>query len=272
MAVPGAVIDAFGLSGTGERLDGGLGPAFRFGDVVVKPVDDAVEAAFIASVMAAVVVDETKVRVARPAATQDGRWVAEGWAASHRVEGRQLRSNHPWPMALTAIAALHDGLEAIGRDPVLDGRGHRWAVADGLAWGEAATSLHPRIEALVGRVQDGLTTTDAESQLIHGDCFSNLLFADGLAPAVIDFSPYWRPGSWATAIYVVDAVAWGGGDQGLLDLLPMSPEMHDLLRRAAIFRLVALDGYRRELGQDIESQLPAYESMVDTVMSLSRPS
>jgi hypothetical protein len=42
--------------------------------------------------------------------------------------------------------------------------------------------------------------------------------------------------------------------------------MGALLRRAAIFRLVALDGYRRELGQDIEPHLPAYEAMVELVL------
>ena len=31
------------------------------------------------------------------------------------------------------------------------------------------------------------------SQLIHGDLTENILFAEGLSPAVIDFSPYWRP-------------------------------------------------------------------------------
>lgn len=43
------------------------------------------------------------------------------------------------------------------------------------------------------------------SQLVHGDLSGNVLFAEGLAPAIIDFSPYWRPTSYADAIVVIDA-------------------------------------------------------------------
>ena len=51
---------------------------------------------------------------------------------------------------------------------------------------------------------------------MHGDLTGNVLFADDLAPAVIDFSPYWRPTGFASAIVVGDALLWEGADETLL--------------------------------------------------------
>lgn len=49
---------------------------------------------------------------------------------------------------------------------------------------------------------------------IHGDLTGNVLFAAGRAPAVIDFSPYWRPPVFAEAIVVADGLLWGAGPRG----------------------------------------------------------
>jgi hypothetical protein len=79
--VPDDVCAAFGLTGVPEELAGGMSPVFRFGDVVVKTVDDHAEATMIADVMSVVDVDATLVRVARPVRAADGAWVAAGWTA-----------------------------------------------------------------------------------------------------------------------------------------------------------------------------------------------
>ena len=52
---------------------------------------------------------------------------------------------------------------------------------------------------------------------MHGDLTGNVLFARGLPPAVIDFSPYWRPVGFASAVVVGDALLWEGADESLLD-------------------------------------------------------
>jgi len=267
MAVPGSVVDAFGLRGAGEKLEGGLAAAFRFGDTVVKPVGDAAEAAYVADVMARVEVDQAAVRVARPVPAAHGGWVVDGWAASEWVAGRPRRSGHPWSAALDALAALHDGLQPFPRDDVLDDRDHAWAVADRFAWGEASTTLNPGIERLVTMVRAHERPCASTSQLIHGDVFSNLLFEESLPPAAIDFSPYWRPATWSKAIYLVDAIGWGGEDQRLLDLSDRSELSDQLLLRAVVFRLVAADGYRRDDGIGVEPHLARYESMVNIIVS-----
>src|SRR5438552_43170 len=55
------------------------------------------------------------------------------------------------------------------------------------------------------------------AQLIHGDLGGNVLLAAGEPPAVIDFSPYWRPAGLALAIAAVDALTWSGADPAILD-------------------------------------------------------
>jgi hypothetical protein len=46
--------------------------------------------------------------------------------------------------------------------------------------------------------------------LIHGDLTGNVLFHDELPPAIIDFTPYWRPLEFQSAVVVADALVWEG--------------------------------------------------------------
>ena len=254
-AVPEEVGAAFGLDGAPEVLSGGLAPAFRFGVVVVKAIDDEIEATYIADVMHRVVVDERLVRVGRPVASGDGTWVVEGWTAWRWLPGRvQLAECQPWEDALRAIDALHIGLADFPRSPGLDRRSHPWARADRFAWQEAAAPLRRReIAELVERHLPAYQPIDLESQLVHGDTCANLLFDPVLPPAVIDFSPYWRPAGWAKAVYIIDALS-RSCEASLLNLAGDEPAMGQLLRRAAVFRLVSLDGWA-ELGTDIGERL-----------------
>ena len=102
------------------------------------------------------------------------------------------------------------------------------------------------------------------SQLIHGDLTENILFAEGFAPAVIDFSPYWRPVGFAPAIVVADAVCWRDADPSvLIKLVSHIEHFPQLLIRALVHRMVttiadsqgepALEGY--DPGIDLAKQL-----------------
>jgi hypothetical protein len=66
---------------------------------------------------------------------------------------------------------------------------------------------------------------------MHGDLTGNVLFHDTLPPAVIDFAPYFRPPTYASAIVVADAVCWEGAPKSLLDAVP-----RQFLLRALIYR------------------------------------
>ena len=73
-----------------------------------------------------------------------------------------------------------------------------------------------------------------------------MLFAAGEPPAVIDFSPYWRPAGLALADAAVDALMWGGADPAVLDELAGQPELDQLLARALVYRLVTEVIFRRD--------------------------
>ena len=90
--------------------------------------------------------------------------------------------------------------------------------------------------------------TKSPSQLVHGDLYGTVLFAGTAAPGITDITPYWRPASWAAGVVVVDALAWGEADDGLIERWDALPEWPQMLLRALMFRLArartasALDG------------------------------
>ena len=55
---------------------------------------------------------------------------------------------------------------------------------------------------------------------------------------MIDFSPYWRPTGFASAIVVGDALLWEGADESLLTAVAHVDDFPQLLLRALIFRAV----------------------------------
>ena len=224
--IPGGVLAAFGLPVDVPVRP--VGRAIIAEHLVLKPVDDESEANWVAETLAALRPDG--VRVARPVRSSDGRWVVDGWTASERVAGR----NAPrWHDVLSAGVAFHRVVAHLDRPAFLDQRTHLWARADRLAWGEEEVEQRaPLVDELLSR----LRPVEQAPQVVHGDLGGNVLFASGLDPAVIDFSPYWRPSGWALAVVVVDAVVWGRAGFDLVDALPPD-ERDQLLARATLFRL-----------------------------------
>ena len=130
---------------------------------------------------------------------------------------------------------LHRALAGVERpSAVLDARTAGWARADRIAWGEASAADFAGLPE-VSHLLAARTAVSASNQLIHGDLSGNVLFADGLPPAVIDLSPYWRPAAYASAIVAVDAVLWYEADVELLSTVADA----QLLVRALLFRLLA---------------------------------
>jgi hypothetical protein len=77
------------------------------------------------------------------------------------------------------------------------------------------------------------------AQVIHGDLTENVLFADGLPPAIIDVTPYYRPASFASAVVIGDAVRWHDADpEPLLEAMGDDLDFPQLFVRAVIYRLV----------------------------------
>lgn len=242
MMPPGHVRSAFGCIAPPVPLPGGQGEAVRCGEVVLKPRHDADEAAWVAELHRDLAPDGF--RLPQPVRGAGETWVIDGWQAWERVAGDHASGR--WPEVIDACRAFHRATVSVARPSLIDRRCSAFARADRIAWDEAPADVAPQVRPVVERLRSLLKPIDLPSQLIHGDFAGNVLFADGLPPAVIDVSPYWRPAVYAQAIIVADALDWYEADASILDLVADIPDIHQLMVRAEIFRIAILDGMHRE--------------------------
>jgi uncharacterized protein (TIGR02569 family) len=267
-SLPRGVASAFGIGGTVHALPGGQGRSVVADGLVLKPDSDPAATEWLADVCARVQADGF--RLPAPVSAVDGRRVVDGWCAVEFVEGAAVddddQSAQIWCAVLAAGRSLHRALRHEPPPGFVAARTDRWAAADRLAWGSpgrredtTATPLLAGLRRLV--VDEGLG-----DQLIHGDLSGNVLLSPCRAPAVIDFSPYWRPAAYADAIIVIDALLWWRADPVLLDLgrpEGLNPGFWtSLLARAAIFRLLSSTNLDEECGtfEDVLQVLNAQET------------
>jgi uncharacterized protein (TIGR02569 family) len=229
------VLAAFGVDGEPVPLAGGRGLAWRVGDLVFKPADLAPdELAWQAEVLPRV--DASDVRVSFPKRTIGGELVVDGWTGWPYLPGEHRDGR--WLDIVAVGDRFHRAIAGLARPAFVAARTSPWAIGDRVAWGEAP--LDPYLDVpQVARLVEHLAPVDARSQLIQGDLGGNVLFADGLPPAVIDLSLYWRPTPFATAIVVADALVWEGADESLVESVADVDDFDQMLARALIYRLVA---------------------------------
>ncbi|MEV4840006.1 TIGR02569 family protein [Nonomuraea sp. NPDC049486] len=232
---PAGVLAAFGLSGVPEPLPGGEGRAVRVGGAVLKPVDGREEAEWSAGLFERLP-PSVSFRVPRPIRAGSGTYVVGGWTASELLPGRT--GTRRWASLLAVGRAFHEALRDVPRPDLLDRRGHPWAVADRVAWQEADVALRGDAGPMLAELLGLLAPVAAPAQLVHGDLTGNVLFHRGSPPAVIDFSPYWRPAPYADAIVVADALLYHDAEPDLVDAI--GEDAPRWLARALTFRLVAL--------------------------------
>lgn len=236
MRPPAHVLAAFDATAAPEPLGGGQGEAWRSANVILKPLDWSMSPAELewqGAVLAAV--REHGFRIPRLRRAKDGSALVDGWCAWAYVEGRH--EDGRWAEVIAVGERFHAALEGVPRPALLDARTDHWAIGDRVAWGELPAEEFADVKH-VARLVAALEPVDAPSQLVHGDLTGNVLFAPGLPPAVIDFSPYWRPTAFASAIVVGDALAWEGADENLLAAVEHIASFPQFLLRALIYRIV----------------------------------
>jgi uncharacterized protein (TIGR02569 family) len=234
MSPPTSVLEAFGVSERPVLLAGGRGSAWRAGDVVLKPLDlGEPELEWQAGVFASIVCEG--LRVPRPLRAQSGALVVDAWSAWEALEGRHEARR--WPEIIAVGDRFHAALVDVRRPDFIDRRVDPWAIGDRVAWGDLPATEFAHVKYLE-RLMRALRPITAPSQLIHGDLTGNVLFDDRLPPAVIDFSPYWRPIGFASAVVVADALVWEGADEDLLDVVGHIADFEQYLLRALIYRAV----------------------------------
>ncbi len=250
---PEHVLVAFGLGGmTATPLGAGWECGWRCGEVVLSAVTDHARAAWSAKVRETLFVDGA--RLARPVRSTDGRSVVSGWRADTFVAGSP-EPRHDEVVSVTV--RLHEATAKLERPRFLtQPPAAPWSdvdvfvAADRAAWADRPLqSLPPggrvspgpadgqRAADLINQLAGLRKPTRSSNQLVHGDLYGTVLFAGTAAPGITDITPYWRPASWAAGVVVVDALAWGEADDGLVDRWNALPEWPQMLLRALMFRL-----------------------------------
>jgi uncharacterized protein (TIGR02569 family) len=249
------VLASFGAFADPVSLPGGEGTAWRAGEVVLKPAGDPRVARWTADLYRDLDPLDARrdpgFRVPRPLRTAAGDWVAQdplagAWVAWQWLPGEPASWSGVspfWPSLIAASRTFHAALAGRPAPPWLGRDGSQWTVGDQVAWGECdpgsvlAAAPGP-LTAQLRSLLAAFRPLRLPAQLIHGDLGGNVLFAAGEPPAVIDFSPYWRPAGLALAVAAVDALTWSGADPAILGGLADQPELDQLLARAHVGRLV----------------------------------
>jgi len=229
------VLEAFGRHGRPQSLSDDRHATWRVGDLVLKPADISHEQLEWQASLQRRLRDHDGFRMPQAVRSLDGRLLVDGWYAMTFLEGRHEPAR--WLDIIAVGAVFHD---AVADEPVpsfLEQRRDPWSIGDRVAWGAQTSDDLPETKHLDRLLAICLPLT-ARSQLIHGDLTGNVLFADDLAPAVIDFSPYWRPTGFASAVVVGDALLWEGADADLLKEVGHVDDLPQLLLRALIYRAV----------------------------------
>jgi uncharacterized protein (TIGR02569 family) len=237
------------------------------GDLVLKPVGDVAEAGWVGAIL--LDLPERGFRLSRPVQSRAGLWAVAGWSAWSRVDGGHDVSTR-WTEVLAAGEALHDALREVPRPDFLDTRANIWVDGEQAAWDDGAPRVaHASLAPLAEQLAAFRRPNRAPEQIVHGDLTGNVLFAEALAPAIIDFTPYWRPVGFASAVVVADAIAWHGATSALADALSDTDEPRSMLARAALFRLITSD--RAALGRGdnasayLQENLAAYSRVLEVI-------
>ena len=256
---PPAVLAAFGATGPAQPLTGGKGGTWRAGDIVLKPAEGDAEPRWRAGVLADLP-PSPHFRVARPVRARDGDWLAGGWEAARHVAG------HADPRRVDDVVrageAFHAAIAALPRPAFLDTRDDPWSYGDRLAFAEPVPAGSTAPSALLAPLLAARRPVSLSSQVVHGDLLGNVLFADGLPPAVIDWPAYWRPPAWAAAVAVADALVWHRAGPAVVGRWAHLPSWGQMLVRALIYRIATWPAARWESPPD-----DAYRPVVELVIA-----
>ncbi len=248
---------------------GGQGTSWRAGEVVLKPLDMSLDALQWQADQLPSIEGHGTFRVAAPLRTASGDLVIEGWTAWPYLAG--VHAPRRWKDIIATGEQFHAGTRSAPRPDFVAKRDDRWALADRYAWDEVGGSrLGPEVGPIVGgdervRRLTGLRRpVDEPDQLVHGDLSGNVLFHPVLPPAIIDFSLYWRPQTYATAIVLIAALVWEGADPSLVAEIAVDHDnLGQHLVRALLFRIVTehLSGLGRTPWVDADPYASAIKSV-----------
>lgn len=144
---------------------------------------------------------------------------------------------HRWLDIIRAGRVFHASLRVSTRPAWMDRADDWWRHGDAVAWQDRTPVGPAPYLRLLERLFALRRPLDCASQLVHGDLCGNVLFDRAGRAVVLDFSPYWRPVEWASAVVAIDAFEWEQAGPDALTWLDKVDPSRQLLVRAAIFRI-----------------------------------
>ena len=236
---------SFPLSGSLELLAGGEGRTYRAGDYVYRREHRLAEAAYVADVYARLPI--SGFRVPRPIRSNHGTWLSpDSWSAWSFVPGRPV-TPHDVPVVLPALDAFHQALADAPFPALLATKDTLYTRAERSAWEVVPEDLDVDIAQLVTPLLARRhPLPPLKYQLIHVDVNdANVLVAPGMLPAIIDFTPAWRPAAYAIAMFAF----WIGlyrEQRASLEQFATVPAFEQLLIRATLSKLFTLHEFRKQ--------------------------
>lgn len=244
------ILEAFGVQGEVLPLPGRSRKSFRVSDIVLKHVDDPIEAEWSSQVMAHLAsLPLTDFEVPTPLEAINGYCVFQGWTAFEFMAG-EANPERRWKQLLDVSHAFHEALCRVKQPGFLPERTHPWAVADRVAWGEASMHVRYPLRDVYNAFVDLRKDISVMSQTIHGDLAGNVLFREGMSPVILNFTPYWRPVEYADAIIIADGLLHSEQDLLLIWLGGNTSTRLQMLVRALIFRIAVANIRRNIATQD----------------------
>ncbi len=242
----------FNLAGDPQILPGGSATNYQIRNVVLKRIrETSLEnnhspelAAWIAGFTSRTV--QTGFRLPLPLPTVEDTWITDdGWVATSFLTGHHPTTEEI-PACMRAMQSLHLALAQIPAHPLMNDNHTAWGLAHRWCWDEKPTKVQIELQLLMNRLyalRQPISTSPW--QLIHADLNpENILVEPGLAPAFLDFSPFWGPPEFAIAIYA-NFSGPRRRDMAVLRHFSHLPNFKQLLIRAAIRMLLVvsvLDG------------------------------
>lgn len=265
-------LQQFNLSGNAEMLPNGSQTVFRVGDVVLKPVGEvSLESNHSLALIEWIAefsedLREKGFRIPKGIKTVENRWLTDNnWTAWTFLEGGEATENDV-PECLKAIREFHKALAKLPKHPLVDENETPWGKADRWCWGEKPDFIQPKLQSLLNRLYELRTPINGlKKQLIHGDLNpENILIAPGLAPGIIDFSPFWGPVDFAVAIFA-NFIGPRRGNIAILKHFEKINHFDQLLIRAGIRMLLIMSEINRLENWENCSEKKAAELIIEYV-------
>ncbi len=273
------VLEKFDITEEATLLSGGQGTTFKAGNFILKPTESEEYAGWVANVFDNIKQDGF--RVAKYVKSSNGKYVEDGWICQEYLPGEHDHAKTRWQEIIELCKVFHSALAEFSepnfsKSDFLGEGNDPWSVADKMAWGEIPLEYYPELRESIEKLLSLIKPVNLPSQIIHGDFGGNVLFHPTLPPAVIDFSPYWRPAELAPAVIIVNALALENAPLSILDYVEDVKEINQMLIRAQLRMIFETDQHLKQNTKtlllpvklkDVEKYIPTIDLIYNRVIN-----